>query len=228
MPEPMGPRSRGQARVRLLPWLWAPLLASLAIALQVGLDVPRAPMLERVEKPKKQPRKSAAARNAGKSKAKPPRQRTTRELAQLRERWSERPLEEEPVDQSFRRRHEGLLRSVVTRARAVALDDAMPPPMQIRPACHTIRCALELCGPSPLLASIAELLPGVTLLDQPLWHQLREVEPVHKPSGGPSGETVCRRWIVDFTRDGGDFKELVIPGPELKAQRPAKHEAAAG
>ncbi|PRQ10183.1 hypothetical protein [Enhygromyxa salina] len=236
---PESSERRGRLLGRLSPlarrraaWLLAPALATAAIAFQVGLDVPRAPMLERDQKPPKKPRKSAAARNAqaqakaNKAKAKqaqskkPPQRRTARALAGLRARWSDVPLEDEPINQNFRRRHDGLLRHVVTRARELELDGAPPPPMQIRPGCRTIRCDLELCGPTKLVAAIAELLPVATLADQPLLHELREVEPIHEPAPDPKNSgpkqrkpnhQVCRRWIVDFTVDGGDPSKLAFP-----------------
>ena len=206
-------------------WLLAPVLATAAIAVQISLDVPRAPMLEHKPKKPKKPKKSAAARNAerkakaAKSKTKTKkkrRQRGQRELTRLRKIWSEQALEDEPVDQHFRRRHESMLRSVVTRARARALDGAPPPAMQTRPTCHTIRCELELCGPSKLISAIADLLPGVTLDDQPLWHELREVEPTQAPvepqlQRKPKSDRLCRRWIVDFAHDGGNVTKLAIP-----------------
>jgi hypothetical protein len=207
----------------------APLLATAAIAFQVALDVPSAPMLEHEAKSKKKPRKSAAARNTqaaakAKTNAKPApkghHERNTRALAGLRKRWSGIPFEEEPINQSFRRRHESLLRSVVTQARALALDGEALPPMQIRPGCRTIRCDLELCGPEKIVAGIADLLPNVTLDGHPLWHELSEVEPTpdaleRRPKGDPK-DHLCRRWIVDFARDGGDISKLAIgePAPE--------------
>ncbi|KIG12851.1 hypothetical protein DB30_00969 [Enhygromyxa salina] len=206
-------------------WLLAPVLATAAIGFQVALDVPRAPMLERSEKPPKKPRKSAAARNAQsqaeqakakqakakqakakRAKAKKPHERSARALAGLRKRWADVPLEDEPINQNFRRRHEGLLRSVVTRARAQAFKDGPPPLIQIRPGCHTIRCDLELCGPAKAIATVAELLPEVTLDGQQLWHSFNEVTSDREPPKG----SVCRRWIVDFTHDGGDATKLAF------------------
>lgn len=239
MPEPKPARARRRLSPRARQvgaWLLAPLLASAAIAFQIALDVPRAPMLQKQAKKPKPQRKSAAARNAeriakaktaakAKASGKAQRVRSEAALAGLRTRWSEQPLEDEPINQNFRRRHEGLVRSAVTRARARALDGATPPSMQIRPKCHTVRCELELCGPSPVISAIAELLPGVTLDGHQLWHELREVEPAHDPADRkPTKDHVCRRWIVDFKRDGGDIKKLAVP--ELKP--PGKHEATAG
>ncbi|PRQ04536.1 hypothetical protein ENSA5_06600 [Enhygromyxa salina] len=199
----------------MLGWALAPALASLAIVVQISLDVPRGEMLEREPKKTKTKRKSAATRSTPRPDAW--KARGVEEVEQLRARWSERPFADEPTDPSFRRRHEALLRSVATRARAEVLRGERPTPMQIRPACHTIRCELELCGPKPMIDGIAALLPGVTVVDQPLWHELREIETVakvSKRSGTAREDHVCRRWLVDFAIEGPAPKDLRMPDAE--------------
>lgn len=217
----LSPRAR-----QTLSWLLAPILAVGAIALQISLDVPQAEMLEREDKPKTTKRKSATRTPPRERKPAPKRwkPRSTKELAALRETWSEAPLEDEPSDQLFRRRHEAFLRAVATRTRSELLSGQRLVTMQIRPTCRTLRCALELCGPEPLLEQIAEVLPGLRVVDQPLWHDLREVEPKQPPpeprakAGSKAGsksaagdEQVCRRWIVDFAVQGPKTTDLRIP-----------------
>jgi hypothetical protein len=213
MPEPRkssGLRGRISPRARrILGWLLAPLLASAAIVVQLSIDVPRAEMLERSEKKKKSKKKLRRNKRKRKRGYQP---RNEGKLRRLRERWSGRPIEKEPTDQAFRRRHEALLRSVVTRVRSEVLGDAPSMPMQIRPTCHTIRCELELCGPAEVLANVAELLPEVGVGDEPLWHELREIEAKREP---PKREAMrdhaCRRWIGSFAVEGPPTRELKIP-----------------
>ena len=196
-----------------LRWLWPPLLALLAIGLQWLIDVPKAEMLQREDKDADASKDgSKAASKAGKKtkktkKTKGYEARPPEHIALLRETWSDRPFESEPVEPHFRRRHEALLRSVATRLRAVVLDGKRSTAMQIRPTCKTIRCALELCGPVPVVTEIATLLPEVGVADQTLWHELREVDPARKPKQ----DQVCRRWILSFTIEGPSLRELQIP-----------------
>lgn len=209
------PSKRPRRTLALEAWLLPLVLGCLAIIVQIVVDVPRAEMLEREVKKKKPPRRTRLKRPASakaKSKAKKPsgfEPRPAKQLAELREKWAERPLEDEPSNKEFRRRHEAVLRSAVTRARTVILGERRVTPMQIRPRCHTVRCALELCGEQDMIGAIAELLPTVTVLDEPLWHELREVEPTREPiERQTKDKQVCRRWIVSFTVDGPSLKDL--------------------
>ena len=216
MPEP-GARLSPRAR-QVLSWLLAPLLAMVAIGVQIGLDVPRAEMEPR--EPKKKPRKSAATRTTPENKPKPKPKRETwtprspEELEALRAEWSDAPFEDEPADLMFRRRHETALRSVATRARTTLLEGEKLVPLQIRPQCRTIRCTLELCGPEELLEDVAAVLPGVTVVDQPLWHAIREIDPAHaEPTQQARRGHRCRRWLVDFAVQGPKTTDFVIPIP---------------
>jgi hypothetical protein len=223
----LGQRARGS-------WMLAPVLAGLAVLLQYVIDVPKGIILEREspttvkdaadsdssdsddERPRKTKAKPKRSK-AKKAKAQPP--RTAEQLQQLRAEWSGRPFEEEPTDQRFRRQHEALLRSVATRARTEVLGERPPLPMQIRPTCRTIRCALELCGDRSLVDGVGEVLPRASVGDVALWHELREVEPTRKqPSRDATKDHICRRWIVGFAIENAEVGKVTIaeakPPPE--------------
>jgi hypothetical protein len=202
-------------------WALAPVLAGLAVLLQYIVDVPKSDMLEReapstvkdsadAGKPKPKPK-----RNKAKSKSKTPKPRTAEQLEQLRAEWSGRPLEEEPTDQRFRRQHEALLRSVVTRARTDVLGEREALPMQIRPTCRTIRCALELCGDRELVDDVAEVLPRANVGGVGLWHELREVESTRKqPKREAEKDYLCRRWIVGFALENAEVGKVTLDEPK--------------
>lgn len=218
-----------QTRARLS-WALAPVLAGLAVLLQYIIDVPKARMIGRddtspakhddsqadgdptPDKPKPRPRKR---KSKSKSKSQKPKPRSLEQVQQLRETWSSRPLEEEPTDPSFRRSHETLLRGVATRARSQALAKRNPIPLQIRPTCRTLRCALELCGDRALVDDVAELLPRANVAGASLWHELREVDPTRRPAKHePTDAYRCRRWIVDFALDGVDASNVSLDEPK--------------
>ncbi len=223
-----------QTRARM-GWALAPVLASLAVLLQWIIDVPKAEMITRedeaADKDDKDDddssesdadptpeRPKSRARKAPKPKPKPkpkPEPRTEEQLAKLRETWSSRPLEEEPVDPLFRRANEALLRSVATHARTEALGRREPVPMQIRPTCRTLRCALELCGDRALIDEVAELLPRANVSGTSLWHELREVDPTRQPAKHEPAQTYrCRRWIVDFALENVEVGRVTLDAPE--------------
>jgi hypothetical protein len=213
----LSPRARAR-----LGWALAPVLASLAVLLQWIVDVPKGTILEREpptlvgdlegdssdtgsEPKSSKPRGERVRKSKSKGKGKPKKPtvtpRTPEQRAQLRENWSARPIQDEPVDQQFRRAHEALLRSVATRARTAVLGKREPVPMQIRPSCRSIRCSLELCGDETVLDDVAELLPKANVAGASLWHELREVEPSRQPAAHEVSKIRCRRWIVDFARE---------------------------
>jgi hypothetical protein len=200
-------------------WALAPVLAGLAVLLQYIIDVPKGTMLPReagVTVGEAEAMKSKA-KPKPKPKAKPkprqpkPKARTAEQIATLRAEWSEQPFESEPVDQLFRRQHEALLRSVVTRARTEALGEREAQPMQIRPSCRTIRCALELCGDKTLVDDVAETLPRANVSGASLWHELREVEATRKiPKRESTKDHVCRRWIVGFALENPTVGKVTL------------------
>lgn len=218
----LSPRARAR-----MSWAAAPVLASLAILFQYIVDVPKGAMLER-EPPKlvgDDDNDDSSDSELDSAKPKPPRPtkkkpqkpksaaRTANQLEQLRASWSARPLEEEPIDQNFRRKHEALLRSVATRARTEALGEREVVPMQIRPTCRTLRCALELCGDAALIDDVAELLPRANVEGNSMWHELREVEPSRAPAQHESKNHLCRRWIVDFALEHPVVSEVRFEPP---------------
>jgi hypothetical protein len=198
------------------------------VLLQYVVDVPKGDILER-ESPKtvgdagkdaaksKGDRKSKAKSKAKRSKSKPqaPKPRTAEDLQQLRAEWSGRPLEDEPVDQRFRRQHEAVLRSVATRARTDVLGEREAVPMQIRPTCRTIRCALELCGDRELVDGVAEVLPRANVGGVGLWHELREVESTRKqPKREAEKDYLCRRWIIGFALENAEVGKVTLDEPK--------------
>jgi hypothetical protein len=218
-----------KARTRL-GWLLAPVLAGLAVLLQYIVDVPKGEILGRespatagdsdgdsVKRNGERPRKSKSKKPKPKPKSKPrqskPKPRTPAQLKQLRAEWSDRPFEDEPIDQAFRRQQEALLRSVATRARTDVLGEREMQGMQIRPMCRTLRCALELCGDKTLVGGIAELLPHANVGGVSLWHELREVEPTRQtPKRDSTKDHVCRRWIVDFALENAEVGKVTLDG----------------
>lgn len=203
---------RGRAR---LGWALAPVLAGLAVLVQYVADVPKGEMLLREEK-KDSAKTATRERPKPAAKSKPARgksyvARDDAERRALRGRWTERPIEEEPIDQKFRRHHETLLRALVTRVRAELLGTRKPSPMQVRPSCHTIRCSLEVCTDREILVGIAEELDGINVGDRPLWHELREVAATREPANREAmKDHVCRRWVVDFAVEGAAIGDLTI------------------
>jgi hypothetical protein len=205
---------RESMRNALSGWALAPVLAGLAVLLQYIIDVPKGEMLERERevtvgetegKPKSKPKPKA------KPKQPKPKVRTAEQLEQLRAQWTDKPFEDEPADQIFRRQHEALLRSVVTRARTEALGERPTQPLQIRPACRTIRCALELCGDKTLVEGVAETLPRANVGGVSLWHELREVEATRNvPKRESTKDHVCRRWIVGFALDNPPVSKVTL------------------
>jgi hypothetical protein len=199
-------------------WALAPVLAGLAVLLQYIVDVPKGEMLPReapltvgeVEGvPTSKPRPKPKAKP--KPKQPKPRARTAQQLDKLRAEWSDKSFESEPIDQVFRRQHEALLRSVVTRARTDVLGEREVQPMQIRPSCRTIRCALELCGDKPLVDGVAETLPRANVAGVSLWHELREVEATRKlPKRESTKDHVCRRWIVGFALENPTVSKVTL------------------
>lgn len=216
MLEPVWKSSGPRGRARL-GWALAPVLAGLAVLVQYVADVPKGEMLLREEK-KDSAKTAATERPKPGAKSKPARRpgksyvaRDDAERRALRGRWTERPIEEEPIDQKFRRHHETLLRALVTRVRAELLGARKPSPMQVRPSCHTIRCSLEVCTDREILAGIAEELDGINVGDRPLWHELREVEATREPAKREAmKDHACRRWVVDFAVEGATIGDLTI------------------
>lgn len=209
-----GQRARGS-------WALAPVLAGLAVLLQWIVDVPKSDMLERESKEAKDTADGESKpRTKPKTKPKPkknkakPKPRTAEQLEKLRAEWSGRPLEEEPTDQRFRRQHEALLRSVATRARTEVLGERQVLPMQIRPTCRTVRCALELCGDRALVDGIAEVLPRANVGGVSLWHELREVESTRRqPKREAEKDHLCRRWIVGFAIENAEVGKVTLDEP---------------
>ena len=214
-------KQRPSARARL-GWILPPVLALLAIAFQYAFDVPKAEMVPRPspeERRKEEAKKRKELREANRKRkeARTVKRWTGRsadEVATLRREWMTQSIADEPHDQRFRKHHEALLRSAVTQARTKALDGAKPTAIQIRPACHTIRCTLELCGPEDLIDNIAELLPKVEVEPKlgpegPLFQELREIEPRHLPKN-PRENFTCRRWLLSFDRDDAQIRDLRI------------------
>jgi hypothetical protein len=207
----------------------APVLAGLAVLLQYIVDVPKGDILSRdspsptdtadsddldaVKPNGERPRKSKS-KKPKRSKPKP-KPRTAEQVQELRSEWSGRPLEEEPTDQLFRRQHEALLRSVITRARTDVLGEREALPMQIRPTCRTIRCAIELCGDRALVEGVGGLLPRANVAGVSLWHELREVESTRKlPTRDSAKDHVCHRWIVDFAIQNAEVGKVTLDEPK--------------
>jgi hypothetical protein len=205
-----GQRARGS-------WLLAPVLAGLAVLLQYVVDVPKSTILEREDKSEAKdsadakPKGKSKSKRKSKSKSKTPKPRTAKQIEQLRAEWSGRPFEDEPTDQRFRRQHEALLRSVATHSRTEVLGERQALPMQIRPTCRTIRCALELCGDKELVDGVAEVLPRANVNGVALWHELLEVESTRKlPTRDAAKQHICRRWIVGFAIENAEVGKVTL------------------
>ncbi len=233
MPDPaeiataaVDPRARRRQRfARAMSWLIPPIFACAAALIHFEFHVPRGPMVPRAKDTKKT--KPRPPKDATKRQSWQPREQA--KLDELRARWEPTPFEDEPKDDDFRRQHESLLRAVAQVAREAALEQR-PTSLRVTPVCQTIRCSLELCGPTKAIAAIAEFLPKVERTDGPLWHELREVEArvddsaaqVPKPTAEAEAEAkppeprTCRAWVVGFRVDGTKRNELMVAGQEPK------------
>ena len=224
-PTPSGsaPDAQHARRRERLRWLLPPLIATLAIAFQYAFDVPKDAMIPRptpeekaaAARAKKKAKQKAKRARKKKSKASkrggPWRPRGAEERDRLRREYSTTPLADEPRDPVFRRHHEALLRSAATKVRGAAIGEGERVPMQIRPSCRTLRCELELCAERELLAKVAVLLPELRVNgDEPLWHELRELEPRTPKSKSTTSTQQCRRWLVDFAREDLNTRMLSL------------------
>lgn len=141
--------------------------------------------------------------------------RSPTRVARLRQSWMTRELADEPIDNHFKRHHDGLLRAAVSIARREAIGSRVVA-IRTMPACRTIRCSLELCGPTSAINEIAEHLPKVELEDGPLWHSFEEEPPTREPgeprpvagSDEPPEPNICRRWLVSFEDDAPRRSQL--------------------
>jgi hypothetical protein len=183
-------------------WLLPPILAVLAIALQLAIDVPHHTMEpreddEEIEAP---PARTTAATRT----PRPWSARGAAYVERLRNSWSARPISEEPVDPRFAAHHEELLRAVVRKAEAAVAPHDEPISVRTHATCHTIRCELEFCAPIELAEGIVEHLPKFMVGSQTLWHELREVESKRKPKRQQS----CHRYVIDFAVEVSDPRSL--------------------
>ncbi|MFV8750709.1 hypothetical protein ACNOYE_09165 [Nannocystaceae bacterium ST9] len=218
---PLDARARRRQRlVRATSFLIPPLFACAAALVHFEFHVPRSPMVPRAKEDKKKgkPPKST------KRQAWKPREQA--KLDELRARWEKEALADEPEDADFRRQHDSLLRAVVQVAREDALDNQRSVSLRVTPHCKTIRCSLDLCGPTSAVEAIAALLPTIERHDGPLWHELREVQAEDEepkpnaPKDAPEAEPrICKAWVVGFRVDGTKRNELKIAGRE---DEPAK------
>lgn len=202
--------------IRITSWMIPPIFACAAALVHFQFHVPRSAMVPRAKEEKPKPRSP---------KKKPPpkpswQPREQPELDALRVRWEKQPIADEPDDPEFRRLHDSLLRAVAQVAREAALEQR-PTSLRVTPKCHTIRCELELCGPSSAVDAIAGVLPKVERKDGPLWHELREVEPnpeaepIEPDADAPEVERrSCRAWVVGFVVDGSKRGDLQVDGYE--------------
>lgn len=183
-------------------WLLPPVLAVLAIALQLAIDVPHHEMLQREDPEDELPVKTTTAART----PRPWRARGAAYVERLRKSWSSRPIADEPVDPRFAEHHEDLLRAIVRKAEAAVtpLDELIL--VSTRATCHTIRCELEVCAPTPIAAGIVEHLPNFTVGGRSLWHELREVESEQQSDG----RETCHRYLIDFAVEGADPRHLSL------------------
>ncbi len=219
-------RARWRKRIiRTTSWLIPPIFACAAALLHFELHVPRSKMVPRAKDDKGKTKPKPAP-----SKRQPWQPREQAELDALRVRFEPNPIADEPDEPDFRRQHDSLLRAVAQLAREAALTER-PTSLRVIPHCHTVRCSLEICGPTTAVAAIALQIAKVERKDGPLWHELREVDPETKPEAAPAPESpdapeveaqACRAWVVGFRVDGSKRGDLVIPGYEPKRPAPVK------
>jgi hypothetical protein len=196
MPESKQSRKRVQ-----LEWLLPPLLALAAIGFHWAFDVPHHPMLQREESEPAKPTTTTAARTP-----RPYRARGAAYTQRLRKSWSNRPIEEEPIDPRFAEHHEDLLRAILRKTEAAVMPIDEPSLVSTRATCHTIRCELEFCAPTELAEGVVERLPNFTIRGRKLWHELRQVESTTEPSD----DEACHSYLVDFAIEGADLRHLKL------------------
>ncbi|HLT40576.1 MAG TPA: hypothetical protein VK034_30070 [Enhygromyxa sp.] len=195
------PAEQARRRARL-EWLLPPLLAVVAIALQLAIDVPHHEMIVRGdddEAAEPAEKTTTAARTP-----RPWRARGAAYVERLRKSWSQRPITDEPVDPRFADHHEQLLRAIVRKAEVAVMPLDEPELVLTHATCHTIRCELEFCAPPELAAGIVEHLPNFTVGGRSLWHELRELES-QEPSNSKQS---CHRYLIDFAVEGADPRNL--------------------
>jgi hypothetical protein len=210
---------------RALSWLVPIALAIMAVGLQYNYDVPRSEMLPRPDSKakKKKKKRDRARRRRARLRSQKWEARSPTRVARLRQSWMTRELADEPIDNRFKRHHDALLRAAVSLARREAIGSRVVA-IRTMPACRTIRCSIELCGPTSAIDEIAEQLPKVELEDGPLWHSFEEEPPTRDPgeprpvagSDEPPEPNICRRWLVTFEDDAPRRSQLRMPEAEEK------------
>lgn len=189
-------------------WVWPPALATLAIALQLLVDVPHHSMEADDPDPPAQEHKANKPKPAAAPKPKPWKPRGAAYVNRLRKKWSKRAIADEPIDKRFAERHEELLQAVARKAE-VAVDLSREPTAIVHARCHSVRCEFEVCAladAEALFETIAKVHAGKRLL----WHELREVDGERDEDEGQT----CREWIVDFAVEGPDPRTLQVREPK--------------
>lgn len=192
------------SRVRLEWWL-PPLLALAAIGFHLLFDVPRHPMVTREQAELEQAEQVQETTTAART-PRPYRARKAAYIERLRDSWSARPIDEEPIDPRFAEHHEALLRAVLRKIEAAIMPLDEPVLVSTRASCHTLRCELEFCAPTKLAERIAERLPNAKIRGRALWHELRELDSNSAASHGQS----CHRYLVDFAIEAADLRQLEL------------------
>lgn len=204
----------------------APVAAAAAAILHFSLNVPD----QIPDGPTKQTQPEVARARPRPRPSRParvPTPRTEAETAQLRLAWSHRPWSEEPVDASFARRAQTVVRRAFVTARNETYEGSPDRPdiVLTRVECHTIRCRFSLQG--GLEADLGLVVDAMRRMrtegDHPVWHAF-EVD-AHAPDGpapspgkppepepGPGRAQIDVE--VDLHRDGIDPNSLRLPAVE--------------
>ena len=208
---------------RLARLLAPPLLAAAAVGMHFWLNVPspqvRRSLAEQAEqraKPKPKPERPKPKPRPTTNSAEP---RTDAELARLLKKFDRVDFDEEPVESTWARRHQGLVNKAVVVARKQAFEGAPEEPRVIVTGtrCRTIRCRFVLRSPyAHELELLDQALSRLEDEDGPLWRAYAS-ERIEPPQGAPETDTYLQVTVA-FVSDEPEGRTFVVGAQDDDAE----------
>lgn len=223
VPAPAAPKRPLWQRVAQL--LLPPVLASAAMGVHFGLNVPD----EIIESPNdqgakdKKPDKKKKESDKRRAAAKRDEVRTPEALDADWEAYRTTPFDEEPTRTAWARRHQVVINRAVVEARRQAFAGAPEEPNVVLASttCRTVRCRFMLRSPFPHeLDLITTTLQRLQEEGEPVWRSF-EIEPLEATPSAPEGEVKHGVQItVAFRTDETDTNALEIPTATPEVDEP--------